>query len=164
MPKTLSVEQQIGKLRPSVKIGFAGTFHWWFMGIAVALVILSIALQHPVPFAIACFFGIIGLAERQTGPNIVAAITAYDAQHPTIGEVSITISCWDEDNHYYALVSEKGQPDWEYEFMPQGWQPAAGTYPARIWHLDGHVAPVLVAVEHGILIPRNNPKPPKSKA
>jgi hypothetical protein len=64
------------------------------------------------------------------------------------------------DNHYQTLVREQNQPDWEYEFIPLGWQPVAGTYAARIWRVDSNGPPILAAVETGILIPRGNPKNP----
>jgi hypothetical protein len=158
--KTLSIEQQINHLRPSVTSGLALRFHNWLLSSAIVLVILSICFRHPVPLMIAAFLGIVGLCERRAGPNIAAAIKAYDMRAPTLGEVSITISCWDTDNHYQALLREQNQPDWEYEFIPQGWQPFAGTYAAHIWRIDGDGPPALAAVDAGILIPRGNPRNP----
>jgi hypothetical protein len=157
MMKTLSVEQQIANLRPAVRSGFARNFHHWLMAGASVLVILSILLWHPVPLMIAIFLGIVGIFERRVGPNIATAIKAYDSTSPTLGEVFITISCWDTDKHYHVMVREQGQPDWEYDFVPQGWEPDTGSYPARIWRTDIAGPPVLTAVESGILIPRNNP-------
>jgi hypothetical protein len=158
--KTLSVEQQIDNLRPAVRSGFAPYFHHGLLAGATGLVILSILLWHPVPLMIAIFLGIVGIFERRAGPNIAAAINAYDTNSPTLGEVSITISRWDTDKHYHAVVREHGQPDWEYEFVPQGWEPAMGRYAVRIWRADIDGPPVLTAVESGILIPRDNPTNP----
>jgi hypothetical protein len=159
--KKLPTEQQIDNLRPTVSSGLANNFHNWLLVCAFLLVMLSIYLWNPVPLMIAAFFGLVGLCERRAGPNIVAAIKAYDMNTPTIGEVAITISCWDTANHYHAVVREQNQPDWEYEFIPQGWEPVAETHVARIWRADNCGPSVLTAVEAGILIPRYNPKHPE---
>lgn len=108
---------------------------------------------------IAVFLGVVGFSERRAGPNIVSAIAAYDSGTPTNGEVSIAITSWDSDNHYHATVREQGHPDWEYEFIPQGWQPAIRGYPAQIWRAGSEQRPNLTVVEEGILIPRYDPKP-----
>ena len=155
---TLSIEQQINNLRPVVMSGLALNFHNWLVASAIALVILSYFLRNPVLLMVAFFLGGVGLGGRRTGPNLVAAIMAYDTAIPTTGMVSITITCWDMDNHYHALVQEHRQPDWEYEFIPQGWEPTAGIHAVRIWRTGSDGPPALTAVDAGILIPRNNPE------
>jgi hypothetical protein len=107
---------------------------------------------------IAVFLGIVGFAEQRAGPNIVSAIAAYDSGTPTNGEISIAISCWDTSNHYHATVREQGHPDWKYEFVPQGWEPASCSYPAQIWRAGSEGKPILTVVKEGILIPRYDPK------
>jgi hypothetical protein len=107
---------------------------------------------------IAAFLGIVGLSEQRAGPNIVSAIVAYDSGTATNGEVSVAITSWDTDNTYHATVREAFHSDWEYEFIPQGWQPASRSYPARIWRNGFEGRPVLAVVEEGILIPRYDPK------
>lgn len=156
-----SLQHQIDVHRFAVTFGLARNFHHWLVGIAAGLVLLAMILWNPVPLMIALFLGVVGLSERQAGPNIEAAIKAYDTSDPSVGEVFITKECWDTDDHYYALVSEPGQPDWEYEFVPQGWQPAVGFHSARIWRIGAKGPPVLTATEHGILIPRYIPSRPK---
>jgi hypothetical protein len=158
--KTLSVEQQIANLRPAVGSGFAPYFHYGLLAGAAGLVTLSILSWHPVPLMIAIFLGLIGIFERRAGPNIAAALKAYGTHSPTFGEVSITITRWDTDNHHHVVVREHGQPDWEYEFVPQGWEPVVGSYAARIWRAAIDGPPVLTAIESGILIPRGNPTMP----
>jgi len=153
---TLTVEKQIAALRPTM--GYAAHFHNWLLFIAALGIIAAIVFWHPVPFMFALFFGAIGLLERQAGPNIVAAISAYDAGEPANGEVTVSLSCWDTDTHYHAVVREPNQPGWKYEFVPQGWKPAAQTYPARIWRDSSGDLPVLAVVENGILIPRYQPE------
>jgi hypothetical protein len=76
-----------------------------------------------------------------------------------VGEVSITITRWDSDNHYHAHVLEQGQAEWDYEFIPQGWSPVTGRHVARIWRSDGTGAPALAVIDEGLLIPRYDPKP-----
>ena len=152
---TLSVEQQIATLRPTV--GFAAHMHKWLLAGAAIGVIAAVVFWHPVPLMIAAFLGVIGFSEQRAGPNIVSAIAAYDSGSPTNGEISIAITCWDTDNHYHATVREQGHPDWEYEFVPQGWQPVSRSYPAQIWRVGSQNQPVLAVVEEGILIPRYDP-------
>jgi len=151
-----SVEQQIAVLRPTV--GFAARMHTWLLVGAAVGVIMAVVFWHPVPLMVAAFLGIVGFSERRAGPNIVSAVVAYDSGTWAAGEVSVTITSWDTDNHYHATVREPGHPDWEYEFVPQGWQPVSGTLPARIWREGSEGRPVLAAVEEGILVPRYDPK------
>ena len=153
---TLSVEQQIAMLRPDV--GFAAHMHKWLLAGAAVGVIAAVLFWHPVPLMIAAFLGVVGFSEQRAGPNIVLAIAAYDSGTPTNGEISIAITCWDTDSHYHATVREQGHPDWKYEFIPQGWQPARRRYPAQIWRADSEKQPILAVVEEGILIPRYDPK------
>ena len=153
----VSVEQQIAALRTTV--GFAAKMHRWFLlGAAVGLVV-AIVFWHPIPLMISFFLAIVGFSEQRAGPNIVAAIFAYDCDTPTLGEVSVSITSWSDNNHYHATVHEQGYPNWEYEFIPQRWLPVARRYPAKIWRSEGRKQPVLAVVEDGILIPRYDPKP-----
>ena len=156
--KTLSVAEQIALFkRPSV-FRIAAHLRQWFLGGAIVGVIGAIFFWHPVPLMIAAFLGLIGLAEKRAGPNIVSALAAYDHGTSRPGQVAITITCWDMDNHYHGTVREHGWSDWKYEFIPQGWQPSSGTYPAQIWRDETSGRPVLTTVEQGILIPRYDPK------
>lgn len=154
--KTRTVEEQLAILRPS--IGCAAHMHLWFLAGAAIGVVVAIIFWHPVPLMIAIFLGIVGSSEHKAGPNIVAALIAYDTGTPTCGEISITITSWDTDNHYYATVYEQGHAAWKYEFVPQGWQPTTGRYPANIWRNDSNDTPTLAVVAEGILIPRYRPK------
>jgi hypothetical protein len=154
--RELSVEDQISRFRPTMM--FAPHMHKWFLAGAVTGVIAAVVFWHPVPLMIAAFLGIVGLSEQRAGPNIVSAIVAYDSGTATKGEVSVAITSWDTDNTYHAIVREAGHSDWEYEFIPQGWQPASRSYPARIWRNGFDGRPVLAVVEEGILIPRYDPK------
>lgn len=160
--KTFTVEQQIDNLRPLAKTSLALNFHNWLVASAVLLVILSVILWNPIPLMIAIFLGVVGISERSAGPNIAAAIKADDTIKATSDEVTITISCWDTDNHYHARVQENGQPAWEYEFVPQGWEPAVGCFAARIWRADTSGPPAITIVEGGILIPGHNPTSPQT--
>lgn len=128
------------------------------VGMAVMLALLSLYLWNPIPLMIAIFLGIIGLVEHRAVPNIVNALHAYDSTRPGTGSVRITITRWDTDDHYHATVSQAGQADWAYDFIPQGWQPVAGNQPAQIWRLDSGGPPALSAVSAGMLIPRNAPQ------
>jgi hypothetical protein len=154
--KTLTVEQQIAALRPAA--GFAAHMHRWFLLAAALGVVAAVVFRHPVPLMLSVFLAVVGLSEKRAGPNIVAAIAAYDSGTPTRGEAAVSITSWDTDQHYHAVVREPGHPDWEFEFVPQGWRPTERSYPARIWRNGGGLQPVLAAVEAGIMIPRYDPQ------
>lgn len=156
--KRLSPEAQLALLRKATRSGIGRHLHHWMVGIAVILLILSLILWHPIPLMIAAFLGIIGLVERRAVPNILNALHAYDSTDPSAGTVTITITRWDTEDHYHALLRQAGQPDWAYDFIPQGWQPVAGSQLAQIWRLDMDGPPALCAVSEGILIPRNAPQ------
>lgn len=154
---TASIELQIAALRPTM--GFAAQMHRWFLLGAAVGIVAAIVFWHPIPLMISFFLAMVGFSEQRAGPNIVAAILAYDRDTPTLGEVSVSITRWADDNHYHATVHEQGHPDWEYEFVPQRWQPVARSYSAKIWRSEGRKQPVLAVVEDGVLIPRYDPKP-----
>lgn len=154
--RALSIEEQIGALRPTM--GFAAHLQRWLLWGAAVGVTAAIVLWNPIPLMIAAFLAVVGFSEKRAGPNIVAAVHAFDLGTPTQGEVSVRITQWDMDDHYHATVHEQGQPDWEYEFVPQGWTPEERTYAARVWRNDATGPPVLAAVDAGILIPRYDPK------
>ncbi len=120
-------------------------------------IVAAIAFWHPVPLMLAAFLAIVGFSEQQAGPNMVKALHAYDFGTPARADVAIAITCRDTDNHYRATVREHGHSDWEYEFIPQGWQPGARNYPANLWRNAAAGVPLLAVVDDGILIPRREP-------
>lgn len=154
--KRLTIEQQIDLLRPAVRTGLARRFHWWLLGVAAVLLIVAAVTWHPVPLMIALFLGVVGAAERQAGPNLERAVRAFDEGEPSGGIVSITIVGGDTTDHYHAILREEGRPDSGFEFMPQGWEPAEGSFPARIWRGEDGVTPLLATIEGGVLIPRRH--------
>lgn len=154
-----SVEAQLATLRAAMKWRVGRNLHNWLMGTGALLAILSLATWSPIPLVCAVFFAIVGISERRAAPNLLNALAAYDTRPPSLGEVTITITRWDSDNHYHALVRERGHADWDYEFVPQGWSPATGSHAARIWRSEGTGAPALAVVDEGLLIPRYDPKP-----
>lgn len=154
--KRLTIEQQIDLFRPAVRTGLARRFHWWLLSVAVALLIVAAVTWHPVPLMIALFLGVVGVAERQAGPNLDRAVRAFDEGDPSSGFASITIVGGDTTDHYHALLREEGRPDSGFEFMPQGWQPVGGSFPAQIWWSEDGTTPVLATIEGGVLIPRRH--------
>lgn len=158
MGKPRSIDEQFVMLRPAAASGLAARLHYCLLACAAIALALSVLFWHPVPLMIAIFLGIVGLAEHRAGPNIVAALHAYDSGKPTLGEVTVCITRWDTDSHYHATVREPGQSAWTYEFIPQGWQPRADDYAARIWRTAASGQPILVTVDDGIMIPRYDPQ------
>jgi hypothetical protein len=153
----LTVEEQIDLLRPAVRTGLARRLHWWLIGLAAAFGLVGLVLWHPVPLMISAFLGVVGLAERQAGPNLEVAVKAFDQGTPSTGHASITIKSGDTVDHYHVVLRQEGRPEAAYEFIPQGWRPVAGTHPARIWRMPADGSPVLATIEQGVLIPRRRP-------
>ena len=151
----LTVDEQIAALRRAK--GLAAGFHHWLLALAALAAVAAVVFWYPVPLMFAAFLGVVGLSERAAGPNIVAAVDAYDTGASTVGSVTVSLHCWDTDTHYHAVVRETGQPDWRYTFVPQGWEPVAQTCAARIWRRSDGGPPVLAAVEQGVLVPRDRP-------
>jgi hypothetical protein len=143
----LTPEAQLALLRTATRSGIGRHLHHWMVAMALMLALLSLILWHPVPLMIAIFLGIIGLVEHRAVPNILNALHAYDNTQPDTGSVRITITRWDTDDHYHAIVRQAGQPDWAYDFIPQGWQPVAGSQPAQIWRLDNDGPPALTFMQ-----------------
>lgn len=156
--KILSPEAQLSRLRTATENRITRKLHHWMIGSAIVLTIVSAILWHPVPLMIAAFLGVVGAAEQHAIPNILNALHAYDSVVPATGSVRVTITRWDSDDHYHAIVRQDGQAEWAYDFIPQGWLPIPGRHPARIWRLEVDAPPVLAAVADGILIPRNKPQ------
>lgn len=159
MPRR-TVEEQIAHLRPGRR--FAANLHVWLLGLAAALCVTAAVLWHPVPLVVGLFCGMVGLLDRRAGPYRVAALEAYDTLRPVVGEVRIEVTTWSDSDGYHATVRETGQAAWTYPFMPQGWTPVAGLYPARIWRSAPGKPPALAAVADGILVPRTSPMPDRS--
>jgi hypothetical protein len=152
-----TVEEQIAAFRPTLQV--ASRLHLWLLAGAAVGVTAAVVFRNQIPLLVAIFLAIVGVAERRAGPNIVSALAAYDTGVPSVGEVCISITRWDTDNHYHATVREDGHVAWRYEFIPQGWHPTPGPYPARIWRTGVEGLPVLAIVDEGILIPRYKPSP-----
>lgn len=151
----LTIEQQIDLLRPSVRIGLARRLHWWLIGLSAVLGLAGLVLWHPAPLMVGVFLGVVGVAERRAGPNLDAAVRAFDDGEPTGGRASITIVSGDVSDRYHVVLSEAGHHEIEFEFIPQGWLPVEGSFPARIWRAQDDDAPVLATIETGVLIPRH---------
>ena len=159
--RTLSIEQQVALLRPTMK--FAAHMHTWLMVGAALCAIAAVVLWNPIPLMFSFFLAIVGFSEQLAGPNIVKAISAIDCDTPSQGEVTIYTTLWDTGICYHAIVREPLYFEWEYEFIPQGWQPVARSYPAKIWRDNVTKLPVIAVVEGGILIPRYEPEPVKKR-
>ena len=151
----LSPKQQIDALRPT--LGFAAHLHYVLLGGAALGLIIAIVFWHPVPLMFALFLAIVGLSEHKAGPNIVAAINAYDTHPPTMGTAQISLTEGDSSPHYHVTLIETGYANWAYEFIPQDWQPVACSCPAKIWRNANNQAPELAITEAGVLIPRYEP-------
>jgi hypothetical protein len=156
--RKMSVEQQIAMLRRSMQSPLGRHLNTWLGVLALILMAVGYATGNPILWMFAAFFGLVAVFEREAVPNIVAAMRAWDEGPPKAGWVSITVVRGDGGENYRAVVDEPGRVRWQYQFMPQGWTPVAGHFPARIWRPVAQEAPVMAAVEAGVMIPRNRPE------
>jgi hypothetical protein len=152
-----TLEQQIERLRPAVVSGLARHLHHGLLVFSALLAFLSIVLWSPIPLMAAAFFALIGFAETQAGPNIEDAIRAYDSSQPTLVEVEIFVDSSGDGLRYVVKVCAGELNFWQYEFVPQGWSPKPGTFPAKIWKHEPSWRPILCIAQGGLLIPRNKP-------
>ncbi len=155
--KTRTVDQQLAMLRPGLR--FAAHLHHGMMGVALVGMLAALVFWHPVPLLLALFFGLVGISERTAGPNIVAALHAYDAETSMNGVVENSIHRRDGDDTFHARLSQPGNMDWTFQFIPQGWCPTAGIHEARAWRHAENGRPLLVTTKVGVLIPRYTPEP-----
>jgi hypothetical protein len=152
-----SLEQQIELLRSAVVSGLARHLQHGLLVFSAILAFLSIILWSPIPLMAAAFFALVGFAETQAGPNIEEAIRAYDSSQPTLGDVEIFVDCSGDGLRYVVNVCADELKFWQYEFIPQGWSPKPGTFPAKIWRHEPSRRAVLCIAQGGLLIPRNKP-------
>lgn len=156
--RTLTVEQQLAMLRRVIRSPIGRHMTAVLGSLAACLALLGYAIGHPIPWIFAAFFGLVAVFERQAVPNISAALKAYDACEPVAGWAVVTVVRGDETDSYRAIVELPGRARWQFQFMPQGWTPAAGRFPARVWMPAGSDAPVMAALDAGVLIPRYCPE------
>lgn len=156
--RKMSVEQQVSMLRRSMQSPLGRNLNAFLGALALLLLVLGYAIGSPIPWMFAGFFGLVAVFEREAVPNIVAALRAWDGDPPVAGWVVINVVRGDESDCYHVVVDEPGRAGWRFQFMPQGWTPVAGRFPARIWRPAGQDAPVLAAVDAGVMIPRDRPE------
>jgi hypothetical protein len=135
--------------------------HWLKWILALTALLLGIAglytQQTPYFIGFLCM-AIIAYSAHHSAPHIDAAAQALDTGDRIAGTVTIEISRWSDADTYHASVAMAEADVWRFEFIPIGWHPVAGQYPATFFRSQGLAWPALIQIEAGIMYPRNTPK------
>jgi len=107
---------------------------------------------------IGIFVTLVTIALLKSTPHIRHAVRASRQGIPFAGTMEITIDGTDNTPSYTATTRDRYGHYWKFEFLPQGWKPAAGQTEAQLFSIADVGWPVLIRTEHGILYPRYTPK------
>jgi hypothetical protein len=107
---------------------------------------------------IGIFVTLVTIALLKSTPHIRHAVRASRQGIPFAGTLEIAIDDTDDMPSYTATTRDRYGHYWKFEFLPQGWKPAAGQTPAELFSIADIAWPVLIRTEHGILYPRYTPK------
>lgn len=154
----MTPEQQIEALRRMGRSGVARRLKQGSLVLAVGLAIAGVLTGHPVFFMAGAFAGLVAFSARQTTPHILRATQALDGGRRSEGTVQIEVTHWSDSDTYHAVVWADASRAWRFEFIPLGWQPRAGAFPAVLFALPSAEWPALVRVDEGIFHPRSDPE------
>jgi len=129
--------------------------------LTLAAVLLCAAAYHyhEAMFAMAgVFLAVVALSIWKSAPHRRHAVRASRQGIPYSSTLTITVTESSDASAYQATVRDRFGTSWEFEFLPQGWKPAAGQTPAELFSIADIAWPVLIRTEHGILYPRYTPK------
>ena len=154
----LTRDQQIANLLSMGVKNHLGSFQIALIVLLGGLLCSGIITGHPVFFMIAAFTGVVALSSWQTSPHIKNAVKGATEGQWSRSEILIQITRWSDSNSYHATIQENDYQSWEFEFIPQGWQPAEGVIAAEVCFIPGVAWPVLLLTDTGIIYPRYTPK------
>ncbi len=153
-----SVSKQIEDLMMMDRMSQGSYFQQFFKGAAILLVILlalGFYTMLPPYFMVAAFLGVIIFAVRRSTPHLKNAAKAITEGQKKAGSVKVE-KIYDS-SACNVMVEDPILGIWHFSFVPTGWEPTEGKFPATIYHLLNVAWPVLVEVEEGIMVPREQP-------
>lgn len=138
---------------------FKGQFTPFIRGaylLLAVLLALGIYTRLPPYLMIAAFVGVFIYAAYSRTPHIKNAVRALTEGHKKTGQVRLQ-AIYDSDAFTVTLINTSDS-NWQYSFVPTGWKPSEGEFPATIYYLPDVAWPVLVETDQGIMVPRETPK------
>ncbi|HPL97861.1 MAG TPA: hypothetical protein PLB14_07640 [Smithellaceae bacterium] len=166
----MTVEEQTQKL---IQTGYGETLkniRYGAVMAAAGLVLAGTFTGNPVFYGIAAAAAVVSFALWKITPHINNAARGLKEGMRQEGAVEISVVQWKDaeanlHEAYRGLILVDQRPVWRMEFAaPDGWQPAAGVYPAQLVFLIGVAWPVAVVTSDGILYPCARPKRAQASA
>lgn len=153
-----TLQEQTHRLRTQLKPALVVGVKWGALALTVGLVVAGFRVDNPVPWMVALFAALVTGSAFQSSPHIAAAHRSLDEGHVQDGHIRIHITRWSDSDTFYATTLGLQPHDWRMTFIPQGWTPREGRFPARLHHLPGIRWPTLIVTEVGLLFPRQTPE------
>lgn len=154
----MTPEEQIEALRRMSRGGAARRLKQGSLLLAMGLALAGVLTGHPVYFMVGAFAGVVAYSAWQTNPHILRAVQALDGGRRSEGTVQIEVTRWSDTDTYHAVVPSDRSRAWRFEFIPLGWLPRAGAFPAVFFAQPSAEWPALVRIEQGIFHPRRDPE------
>ena len=153
-----TLQEQTRRLRTELKPAWVVGVKWGALALTLALVVTGSWVDNPAPWMIALFFAVVTGSAFQSSPHIAAAHRSLDEGYVQDGHIRIDVTGWSDSDAFCATTLGLKPHDWRMTFIPQGWTPRVGTFPARLHHLPGIRWPTLIVTEVGLLFPRQTPE------
>ena len=151
-------EEQLHSLRQMTS---SNLVEWLFRGsagLSAVCLIAGIQTSWPPYYMLAAFLALIALNAYQTAPNIRRAVRAIDSTNRTTACITIEVESWTDSQSFHAIVPASSGRTWKFEFIPQGWNPTAGTVEVELRFIPEVEWPALLITKEGIIHPRYKPK------
>ncbi len=155
----MNASQQIEAIRVMARRRTAQWLKWVLVLASLLFAITGLYTRQTPYFIGSGLAAIIACAAHQAAPHIQAAARALDTGERSPGTVTIEVAGWSDSDKFHARIVMADSGVWRFEFIPLGWKPVAGQYPATIFRLPGLAWPALVQIEAGVMYPRYTPKP-----
>lgn len=155
MARTWSLDRQKRSLARIGRGGFLAGFRWLLTLLAAGLGLAGLWTRHPLAWMGCAFTSLVAWSAWRTSPQLARARRALLTARPERGTVRIGVERWSDSDSWHATLPG----GWRCEFIPQGWQPRAGSTEADLYRLPEVPWPVLAVTADGLVVPREQPRP-----
>jgi hypothetical protein len=121
------------------------------------LAALGFYTGQPSYFIVLILPAVIAYSAHQTGPHIRAASEAIKSGSRSEGTIAIESDRPLDNDRFYATVATEPGCAWRFEFIPVGWRPIAGRFPATVYTVPNLAWPALIEVQGEFIHPRYTP-------
>ena len=154
----MNAGKQTEQLRAMARRHVPKWLTWALAVFGVVMLVLAVLNWELVYLLGALLSGIAAYASHQNAPHIYAAVQALDHGVSAERDVTIRAECWSDSESYSVTVVMANLSSWTFDFVPIGWKPKEGTWPATVYTVTEAPWPVLIRFEDGIAYPRAQPK------